>query len=375
LTLGAGGLLAFFLEPLLLLRLQHRPPHRVVAVALSVFALELLLCGLVPHPLVVVPAMMLAGPASGVACSFAQAALTGIHRAAGRANAAERAASRWALAAALGDVAAPALLVAVGAGWRSAYLVGAAVAAVLALLVFTSATHARTSATEARNPLVADDADVDDQAGRAGGRGAVDAPAVAAAPAAPFTLRDVLAARAVLVATLAASACTFLDEIVLAIGALWLGDRLALDASARGLVLGGWTVAALLGTAAVAAAVERVPAPRLLIVSGPGCGLAFGAALLVAAPAPAAALLAVAGFFASWHWPLCQALALRAAGPRPLLAGAAAALWQPLELLAPFAVAAAAGTFGSAATMALLLLQPAAVLAAGVAFTRSRRAP
>jgi len=341
-TLGAGGLLAFFVEPWLLLRLQGRPAHRVTAAALLLVAVELLICGWAPHPLAVVIAMLLAGPASGVACAFAQTALVETERSAARDRAAERAASRWGFAGAIGDVAAPAVLVAVGTGWRGAYFVAAAVSTLLAAVVL---------------------------AGGGGGAAHLDEDVVAAPR---FTLRDVLAARGVLLAALAATACTFLDEIVLGIGALYLDERFALAASSRNLVLGAWTVAALAGSASLTVAVERASAPQLLVVSGAGCGLALAGALCVDSPATAATLLVIAAFFSSWHWPLCQAVALRAAGDRPLLAGAAGALWQPLELAAPFVVAAAAGTLGTSAAMAMLLVQPVAVLAAGWGFAAKR---
>lgn len=362
-------MLAFFVEPWLLLRLQGRPPHRVVSAALAVWALEMAVCGWAPHPLAVVAAMVLAGPASGVACAFAQARLAGIERRAGIDKAAERAASRWALSGALGDVAAPALLVVVGSWWRAGYFVGAAIAVVLALLVLAKGRDAEGG----RDPGDTDgdtdaetDASTDDgiQA-HAHADAAAEADAQGDAPAPRFTLRELLAARRVLLAALAATACTFLDEIVLGVGALYLDDRFALAASPRSLVLGLWTVAALAGTAALTVAIERASTPRLLVISGSACGLALAAALCVDSPSVATALLVVAAFFSSWHWPLCQALALRAAGERPLLAGAAAALWQPLELAAPFAIAAAAGTLGTSAAMAILLMQPVAVVAAG----------
>lgn len=353
-TLGAGGLLAFFVEPWLLLRLQGRPAHRVTAAALLLVAVGLLICGWAPHPLAVIIAMLLAGPASGVACAFAQTALVEIQLRARCGKAAERAASRWALSGALGDVAAPALLVLVGSRWRAGYLVGAAITAVLALLLFAESESA--SAGGARDRLDSAGARTD---------------AEEAAPS-RFTLRELLAARRVLLAALAATACTFLDEIVLGIGALYLDERFALAASSRNLVLAAWTVAALAGSASLTVAVERASAPRLLVVSGAGCGLALAGALRVDSPAAAAALLVIAAFFSSWHWPLCQALALRASGERPLLAGAAGALWQPLELAAPFLIAAVAGTLGTPAAMAMLLVQPVAVFAAGWGFAEKR---
>lgn len=308
----------------------------------------MLVCAWAPHPLAVVAAMLLGGPASGVACSFAQAALVGHERRARIAKAAERAASRWAFSGALGDVAAPLLLVVIGSRWRTAYFIVATVAALLALLVLTHRTETGASS---------DDEDDRD------------------APTPPFTLRELLAARSVLLAALAATACTFLDEIVLGVGALYLDDRFALAASPRGLVLGAWTLSALAGTAALTKVIECVSTPRLLMISGGACGLALAAALRVDSPLAAAALLVIAAFFSSWHWPLCQALALAAAGERPLLAGAAGALWSPLELAAPFAIAAAAGALGASAAMALLVVQPVVVLIAGWGWTRGVTQP
>lgn len=338
-------MLAFIVEPWLLLRLQGRPAHRVTAAALALVAIELLVCGWAPHPLAVVVAMVLAGPASGVACAFAQARLAGIERRAGSDKAAERAASRWGLSGALGDVAAPGLLVVVGARWRAGYLAGAAITVVLALLILAKGGNAN---------VEIDGNDDND------------------APAPRFTLRELLAARRVLLAALAATACTFLDEIVLGVGALYLDDRFALTTAQRSLVLAAWTASALAGSATLTVVVERASTPRLLVISGGVCGLALASALCVDSPVTAAALLVIAAFFSSWQWPLCQALALRAAGERPLLASAAGALWQPFELAAPFAVAAAAGTLGTVAAMAMLLVQPAAVMAAGWGFAEGR---
>ena len=332
-----------------MLRLQGRPAHRVTAAALALVAVELLICGWVPHPVAVVVAMVLAGPASGVACAFAQASLAQIERRAGSEKAAERAATRWSLSGALGDVAAPALLVLVGARWRAGYLVGAGITALLAVLVLARGGSAGAT-------------DADD-------RGEVDGET----PPPHFTLRELLTARRVLLAALAATACTFLDEIVLGVGALYLDDRFALAASQRSLVLGAWTAAALAGTAALTVAVERASTPRLLVISGGACGLALAGALCVNSPGTAAALLIIAAFFSSWHWPLCQSLALRAAGERPLLAGAASALWQPLELAAPFVIATAAGTLGADTAMTMLLVQPVVAMAAGWGFGASRR--
>lgn len=339
-------MLAFFVEPWLLLRLQGKPAHRVTAAALALVAVELLVCGWAPHPLAVVVAMVLAGPASGVACAFAQAALVEIERRTNSGKAGERVASRWALSGALGDVAAPALLVVVGSRWRAGYLVGAAVTAVLALVLLAKGNDAGASA-------------------RCGRAGDGEARADAEHQEAPrFTLRELLASRRVLLAALAATACTFLDEIVLGVGALYLDERFALATSQRSLVVAAWTAAALAGAAAINVAVERAPTPRLLLISGGACGLAFASALCVGSPVVSAALLVIAALFSSWHWPLCQALALEAAADRPLLVSAAGALWQPLELAAPFLIAAVAGALGAPAAMALLLVQPVAMMVA-----------
>jgi hypothetical protein len=55
-----------------------------------------------------------------------------------------------------------------------------------------------------------------------------------------------------------------------------------------------------------------------------------------------------------------------------LLAGAAAALWAPLELAAPFLVAGVVGWAGAAAAMTLLVAQPLAMILAALAFARGK---
>src|SRR5256885_4638394 len=78
-------------------------------------------------------ALLLYGPATGIACGTAQAAL--IDGAPGRG---ESVLSRWALYQSLGDLAAPLLLAGLalfGSGWRAAFVVAASAALAQALLV------------------------------------------------------------------------------------------------------------------------------------------------------------------------------------------------------------------------------------------------
>jgi len=330
----------------LLLRLQRRPPLKVAGWGLIAFALAQLGCAVAPRASVVVLGMVLAGLASGIACSFAQAALFLHERTRGNATASERAAARWALGGALGDVAAPVLLALAGVGWRGAYATSAAITAVVGAAVLRAS---RGTSTQPPG----------------------DAPAPAPPPR--FTWRELLHERAVLLATLAAAICTLLDEIVLGIGALWLDERFALTTGTRSLVLGGWTAATLVGIFVVNLAIERVRTTKLLLLSGVASAAAFAGALASGSPLAVAALLVVAGFFASWHWPLCEALALRASGDRPLLAAAASSLWTPFVLAAPLVVAGIAGALGTRVAMTVLLVQPLAMMVAGIAFAGARR--
>src|SRR5205823_3862980 len=78
-------------------------------------------------------ALLLYGPATGIACGTAQAALVDAAPRDG-----ERTLSRWALYQSMGDLAAPLLLAGlalIGSGWRAAFVVAAAVALVQAVLV------------------------------------------------------------------------------------------------------------------------------------------------------------------------------------------------------------------------------------------------
>ena len=333
LTTGVAGLLAALIEPWLIAKLARSAPNRVMGVALAVVALDSLAFALAPHVLVLATALLLFGVASGVACAYAESALVAAARE--RAGGEARAMSLWMLAGTAGDVAAPALVVLAGSFWRGAFFVAAALALALAAFCWRNVP---------REPLEPVDA----------------------ADARPLRARDALANRPLLVAIVAATACTLLDEIVLGFGALWLGERFGLDTDARTLVLGCFTLATLLGAAAVARLSTLVSTPSLLAFGAGACGLCHAALLFAPSPGFAALLLGASGFFAAWHYPLALALAYRAAGDRPLLAASGLALFGPIEMLAPFAVALVAEGAGATAALALLLLQPVIVLHAAL---------
>lgn len=323
LTLGLVGVVAAFVEPLLLWRVRARPAAVVVSAALLVQALACVLAALSPSPLLGVLALALLGPATGVACASAQAAL-----AAGTTHK-ERATTLWNLSGAVGDLLGPAFLVGanlLGGSFRTVFLLAAVMNLGVAL------TAARVQDLPA--PLE-DDGDTDRH-------------------------RTHLAAawhnKRLLLACAAAAACVFLDEIVLAIGALFVNHRVpgALHAAVLGLFVAG----ALVGAVVITRLVATRTVTGLLRCSAV---IALGALLMILVVTNAhllGALFFILGLFSSWQHPLAMALVFNAEPADSRLAAAVSAWFSPLEAAAPFLVALVAETLGVVAAMALLALQP-----------------
>jgi predicted MFS family arabinose efflux permease len=334
-TLFAFGALAVVLEPPLLAIAHGRRERPLRTAGLAVMALATLAAALAPSHALLLAALALYGPASGLGTSLAESALVAAHP--GRR---EAILARWSLLGLVGDLIAPAALalsVALGLGWRGALLAAGAVAAAQVVLAL-------------RAPAAA----ADDRA----------------APSPRRALRAALACPRLLGWSLAAVPCALMDEVLVAFGALWLAGRLGCDATERAAVLTAGVVGAAAGAALLERLAGRLRASTLLALSGLGCAVAYGAWLAATSWITSALALAATGLFAAAHHPLLRARAFAAMPDRPHVVLAAGASFGALELALPLVVGVVADRAGLLAAVVLLLGQPVAVLGAAAAARR-----
>jgi MFS family permease len=251
----------------------------------------------------------------------------------------ERAMTRWTLAAATGDLAAPGLLALaalVDRGWRASFVVVALIAAASAW---------------ALRPLPA----------RAPATPAPDE----AADEAPLDRTTLLAAlrRPRLVAWLAGAwLCTLLDEIFVAFAVLGLEARYHASPAGRALVLTAFLGAGALALVVLERIVARHDGRRLLAWISAAGVVAYVAWWLAPSLAWSAALAALVGATTAGQHPLAKAQAFRAAPGTPALVNALDAALGIVDLVCPFVLALVAARWGARAVLLLLVVQPAALL-------------
>lgn len=341
-TLFAFQILGAVLEPPLLALAHGRRQRLMLGVGLAMMAAATLAAALAPSYWLLLAALMVYGPASGLGTNLAEAALVSAHPGRG-----EQVLARWSLLGHLGDLLAPAALaasVALGLGWRGALVAVAA----FALLQAAAALTLR------------------------GGTGQSSAEEEEDAPAPPLreTLRLALGCRPLLGWSLAAVLCGLLDEVLVAFGALFLTERLGAGATGRAAILSAWVLGAIAGAVMLERFASRFRPATLLAVSGLGCAVAYSAWLACTTWLASALALGVAGMFASAHYPLLRARAFAALPDRPHVVLAVGSLFSAVELLLPLAVGGVADGLGVFAAMLVLLVQPVGVLLAAAVSRR-----
>lgn len=332
-ALAAPLVLGTLIEPPLFLIADRSPDRRPwVRAGLLAMAASCVLAALAPNLLVLIAALALLGPSTGLACGVAEAALVELEP-----DGAEKRLTRWTLFGVIGDVAAPAALavaVAVGADWRGALLGVAAATAAAALLV---PALPRTVAAPVPS--------------------GTDAPRWRAELAA--ALRD----RRLLAWTAGTFLCTFMDEIFAAFAALHIAERFDADPQARALVLGAFLAGGAGGLLVQERVVAAVSPRRLLAWLAAACATAYLAWIAAPSLAISAALAAVVGLTCAGQYPLALAQAYRAAPGRPGAVNAVSALLTPVEVVLPLGLAALGGWLGVTAVLLVLAVQPLGLLA------------
>jgi MFS transporter, FSR family, fosmidomycin resistance protein len=358
---GAYALLVFalplfgaaLLEAALAVLSDRWERRRVAGWGLIVTAVALGACALIPGRTSLVLGLTVAGGASGIACAAAQAELV-----ATTAASAERAMARWVLLGAVGDVLTP-LLVALVLGWGGGYR------SVFAVVASAALTQGALLAVDSTPSLH--------------GAGAKSAPEDAPEDAEPAPLldglREGLRNRALWLWLLGAAMCTFLDEIVVALGALHAERDLGASPAVAAACVTGTSLGVALGAALTDRLLVRVDPERVSLASAGASIVALAA--VVAAPSVAwlGVALGLLGAVAAPQYALLQARAYAMLPGRPGVVNALAQLFVVVDIVGPLVLGALADALGVRVALACLCVQPLTVLVVMLTSRARRSAP
>jgi MFS family permease len=324
---AAPQLFAMLVDTPLLVWAERRGRGPMVALGLLGMGLSLVLSGLARTPLEFGLAFALYHPASGLACSLAQASLMD-HEPERR----EHGMTAWVLAGTLGDLFAPLALwaaVVLAGTFRGAWLVvGAALIALAPFIVRQELPHTR--------PAEDEDA--------AGG-----------------TFRGALRNRSLLAWLAGVGLCGLFDETLTTLGALWLTERFPGSTHAVTLGLTACTVGGVLGLVMLHRVLHRFSARLLLGASCAGSMVLFAGWLSSASILESTVWLFLLGVLMAWQYPLAQAQAYRAA-ERSGQVVVLGPLVSAFELASPMALGLLADRGGLTLSLVALLAQPVGLL-------------
>jgi MFS family permease len=307
--------------------------RRLITIGQAVLAAALFSAAWAKSAVALTLDLAVAGAASGVACSAAQGLLV-VSDPAG----ADRAMVRWTFFSCVGDLLAPlvtACAIALGLSYRGAM---AAVGALVALQCLVAALPAPSLATEGPVDTTAPEERVLTAASRA------------------LRMPDLWAW------LFAASSCTLLDEIVVALGALRMGREQGASealATTAALAFAAGTVA---GSAVTDRAVARWGARVVLVASAVLCAAALGAVVESHGAGWTAVALFLVGVTCAPHHGLALAQAYDRMPSRPGTVQALGQLFVVVDVGAPLAVGAVADRLGPGHAIAVLVLQPLVIL-------------
>ena len=293
------------------------PRRRLLAGALGVLGASLALCALADRAWLLSLGLALAGAASGVSCAAAEAELVSSN-----AGSADRAMSRWMAFGAAGDVIAPLAVAAalwLGGSHRGALAAVAVLMGVQALLFWrappTSSPVADTGEESTAMPL---------------------SRALAQAVRKPRLWLFLFAA----------TACTLLDEIVVALAVLRLHDDMGWSETFAAAAMTGYSLGSLSGALTTERLLARFTPRRVLVVSTLSCFAALALFISASSPFVAAGALVLLGASASPHYPLCLAAAYNLVPGKPGLVNALCQAFVWVEVVAPLVLGAMASRYG-----------------------------
>ena len=316
-----------------LLAMSDRWPRRpFISAGLLVMALTCVLGAVAQSYWVVLVALALYGPAAGVGVELSEAALVEADPERG-----EAVLARWTLLGALGDIGTPALLalvVAAGFSWRAAFVIAGLVVLANAWAVWRGPDLPRVHVDE-------------DERG---------------------TLLDALKNRRLVLCELACVFCAFLDELMVAFGAL----HLKAPPQDRAVVFIAWMVGAIIGAAVAERALKRFTGRAVLVVTSVLCAPALGLWLWADALLLSAVALALVGAFAAPMYPVAKAQVYAAMPGSAGAINALGALLLPIEMAFPVVVGLVANAYGVTVALTLLFLQPLGLLLLGALSYRAQ---
>ena len=291
------------------------------------FAGALAAAAVAPSFVVLAVAFAALYPASGAFVSLSQATLMDVAPAER-----ERNMARWTVAGSVGALAGPLALaaaLALGLGWRAAFLTLAAGAVVL---VAAAASVVRFPTRAARGE--------------------------------PPRLRDAVAAlrsREVLRWLLLLEAADLLLDVLVAFVALYLVDEVGAGAGAAGVAVAAWTGAGLAGGVAVIWLLSRVSGLRYVRASAVAAAGLFAAFLLVPGAVPKVVLLLVLGLVNAGWYPVLKAALYEQLPGRSGLALMLGSVTVLPAAFVPLALGLVAEAWGLQTALWLLLAAPAAL--------------
>ncbi|HTV17403.1 MAG TPA: MFS transporter [Polyangiaceae bacterium] len=339
------------LEAGLALVSDRYPRRRVIALGLLGLAAALLVCAFASSGALLAIGLGLAGAASGVACSAAQGEL--VASAGTAAGAGARAMTRWVLLGSIGDVLTPVLVAAMlgaGGSYRGAFVAAAVLALLQAGWVLESARRHPTA-------TAVSESDSDSDSGTEAGTDPEDADALPLLTA----LREGVRNGELWRWLIAASLCTFLDEIVVAFAALYAERDLGASPAAAvacvtgvsaGAVIGAWSTDRLLAVAAP---------DRVLLGSTLATLLALGAVVFAPSLPWLALALVALGASAAPQYALTKAKAYAASPGRPGVVNALAQVFVVVDVVGPLLLGGIADRWGVGMAIACLAVQPLGV--------------
>jgi predicted MFS family arabinose efflux permease len=344
LLLSVGPLSSAVLEPIMLLMSDRWSKPWLMRGALLCVVGGWALAGAAPNFLLLLLAVALESPATGVVLGLAQASL--IEQSS---SDAERAMTRWTIMGAVGDLASPlavAALLVLGLGWRQLYWAGAAIW----LLVMIAVLPQRFPKPQGKNSAALQETTTEEER-----RADVSVGLLAGLRAA---LRDPILLRW----ALAEKLCAMVDEIFLGFASLYLQEGRHASVPVISLVLATGMVGAVAGLAVLNWLLKRVAGVWLL----PWLALLSLAGVVGFLAAPSLWLAAAALFLfdlsaAGWY-PITKAAAYSRLPGRAGTVQAVIALGDPFEIALPVVVGLIAGQFGVLAAVGFLGLAPLGIL-------------
>jgi MFS family permease len=331
------GLLALLIEPPLFLLADRASKRRFVVAGLLALGLCQFLAGSAGNAWVLLFALMLSAPLSGVGVNLSQAVLMDANP-----GERERYMTRWTFMGMAGDLAAPLLFFVLAwfaAGWREAFMVSGLLLVGYALVLSRQTFPEAATERESRNGVSIREA-----------------------------LGKALRNRALVLWLAGVAACGLLDEILVAFGALYLREALGADLATRSLILMLFSGGIGLGLLLTDRWLGRVSAMLILGISSAAC-IGFYLAWIMAPSLWLSGLLMFGvGVFTAPLYPIAKAQVYRELPERSGMVNALTTVFTSVELAVPLLLGLIADRLGLAVAMCLLLLQPLGLLLLALRF-------